>query len=759
MRNLITGIFCLFSFASLSQPGAIGSWREHLPYRQGQIVADGTGRIFCATSQGLFSYRKDDQSLERFSKLNGLNDFGISHIAYNNDYHQLIIAYENANIDLLADDNSVINLSDISRKNIPGSKRINHITNDGRYVYFACGFGIVVLDLERKEIKDTYYIGFNGAAVDVKSVALNDTYIFAATDNGVYQASLSNPNLSDFNNWSVILTDTGSGEYNHAAVISNTLLVNYHLSSGDSILQWNNGWGLPSLPQNSFTEAFEVKNNQFYLTQSDKVLIYDASLSLIQTIDINNVPNLKSRDAISDDAGVIWIADEEKGMIQYTNGTWQSMFPAGPNSSAAAAMEVVDGKLWIVHGPKNRGWTNNFQYTGFSWYEDGAWKTYDGYTSQTPLFPQYNFYDNMALTVDPSNKEHLFVSSGGRGLLEFQDGNAVNHYDDTNSTLKQQFGNPGQVKVHGIRMDDEGNIWATNAGVNTVLNARLPSGQWIAYSFAGISNSKAGDLVIDQNGGKWLTLFENSGGSDGLLYFNDNGTPSDLSDDESAPISFASNRVRSLIVDNDGTLWVGLDAGLRVIYPPSIQPQQIIIKQDGAFQYLLETESVTAFAVDGANRKWIGTENAGVFLFSADGQEQIQHFTIDNSPLFSNNIYSLAIDGKSGQVYIGTDKGLLSYQSDAVDGKETCDDVEVYPNPVQRSYNGPVAIKGIPANGTIKITDVSGNLVFQAEGLGGQAIWNGNNLKGERVSTGVYIVFAMDPEGANTCSSKILFNR
>jgi ligand-binding sensor domain-containing protein len=223
----------------------------------------------------------------------------------------------------------------------------------------------------------------------------------------------------------------------------------------------------------------------------------------------------------------------------------------------------------------------------------------------------------MALTVDPSNKEHLFVSSGGRGLLEFQDGNVVNHYDDINSTLKQQFGNPGQVKVHGIRMDDEGNIWATNAGVNTVLNARLPSGQWIAYSFAGISNSKAGDLVIDQNGGKWLTLFENSGGSDGLLYFNDNGTPSDLSDDESAPISFASNRVRSLIVDNDGTLWVGLDAGLRVIYPPSIQPQQIIIKQDGAFQYLLETESVTAFAVDGANRKWIGTENAGVFLFSA----------------------------------------------------------------------------------------------------------------------------------------------
>lgn len=761
MRNLITGILCLFSFAAFSQSGSIGSWREHLPYRQGQIVADGITRIFCATTQGLFSYGKSDESLERYSKLNGLNDFGISHIAYNRDYHQLIIAYENANIDLLADNNSVINLSDISRKNIPGNKRINHITNEGRYVYFACGFGIVVLDLERKEIKDTYYIGTNGTAVDVKSVALNDTYIFAATDNGVYQAARNNPNLSDFNNWSVILNDFSNGDYNHAEVISNTVLINYDLSTGDSIYQWNNGWAVPSLPQNGNTYSFRVKNDQFFLSQNDQVLIYDANFNWLQTIDGNSIPGLLARDAIMDDEGSVWIADAEKGLIEFKSGTWQSRFPAGPNSSAAAALQVVDGRLWIAHGPKNRGWTNNFQYSGFSWYEDGTWKTYDGYTAQTPLFSQYNFFDNMAISVDPSNKEHLFISSGGSGLLEFNAGNVVNYYDDLNSTLKEQFGNPGQVKVHGIVMDDEGNLWATNAGVNTVLNARLPDGQWISYSFPGIvnSSSKTGDIVIDQNGGKWLTLFENTGGSEGILYFNDNGTPSVTADDVKSNVTFGSNRVRTLAVDLDGTVWAGLDAGLRVFYPPSLQAQQIIIQQDGAYQYLLETESVTAFAIDGANRKWVGTENAGVFLFTSDGQEQLLHFTAENSPLFSNNIYSLAIDGKTGQVYIGTDKGLLSYQGDAVEGKESCSDVEVYPNPVQTGYMGPVAIKGIAANGTIKITDVSGNLVYQTEALGGQAIWNGNNLSGERVSTGVYLIFAMDPEGTNTCTSKVLFNR
>jgi hypothetical protein len=198
---------------------------------------------------------------------------------------------------------------------------------------------------------------------------------------------------------------------------------------------------------------------------------------------------------------------------------------------------------------------------------------------------------------------------------------------------------------------------------------------------------------------------------------------------------------------------------LYVFYPPSLEPQKIIISQEGAFQYLLETEVVTAITVDGANRKWIGTENAGVFLFSADGQEQLLHFTAENSPLFSNNIYAITIDGKTGQVYIGTDKGLLSYQGDAVEGEEECSDVEVYPNPVSSGYAGPIAIKGVAANSTVKITDVSGNLVFETQALGGQAVWYGANLSGERVSTGVYLVFAMDQEGEETCTAKLLFNR
>lgn len=761
MRKLLLLLLMTAAFPVFSQ-SAIGSWQEYLPYRQAARIALADGKVFCSTAQGLFSYIKDDESLNRYSKLNGLNDFGIADIAYSKDYKLLVIAYRNGNIDLLNDDNSVVNLSDISRKNIPGNKRINSITLAGRFVYMSCGFGIVVMDLQRREVKDTYYIGVNGSAIDVGAVAISDTYIFAATESGVYQAELSNPVLSDFNNWTLLRADNSNGAFNKAVVLNNVLYVNYNLSSGDSLYSWNNSWSTPSqLPQSGTTLSMRTVDGKLMITKSDKVVTFDAGLNQIGVVDGNTIPGITPADAIEENGFGVWIADKKNGLLQYNNNVYTKRFPAGPNSDAVAALQVVDGRLWVIHGPRNRGWNNNYQYLGFSYYENATWVTYDGNIAQTPLFSQYNFFDNMSLVVDPSDKEHLFISSSGAGLLEFNKGFPIIRYNNSNSTLKEQVGNPGQVKVHGVAIDDDANLWITNAGVNSVLNVRKPNGTWRAYTFPGAvnSSSKVGDMVIDQNGAKWVSLFENVGLSDGILYFDDNATPDVLGDDEFSLIPITSNRVRSLAVDNDGTVWAGLDAGINIFYPPSLEPQKIIIKQENAFQYLLETESITAIAVDGANRKWIGTEAAGVFLFSSDGQDQLRHFTSNNSPLFSNNITAITIDGKTGLVYIGTDKGLLSYQGDAVEGKETCADVQVYPNPAPTGYSGPIAIKGVPANGTVKITDISGNLVFQSQALGGQAIWNGQNLKGERVSSGVYLVFAMNQAGESTCTAKLLFNR
>ena len=370
----------------------------------------------------------------------------------------------------------------------------------------------------------------------------------------------------------------------------------------------------------------------------------------------------------------------------------------------------------------------------------------------------------MTLVVDPGNKNKAFIGSGGGGLLLFENGNPVIRYDSTNSTLEGQIGNTAQCKVHGITLDRDKNLWVSNAGVRNVINVLKNNGTWKDFYFPGAVNSQAktGDMIIDNNGFLWLIVFENIGGKEGLLVFNPNNTIDNTGDDQFDIVDFNTNRLRCLAIDKDGTIWLGSEAGIYVFYPPSIVPQQILIRQDNTNQYLLSAAAVTAIAVDGANRKWVGTESGGLYLFSSDGQQQIHHFTAENSPLFSNNITALTIDGKSGEVWIGTDKGLMSYQSDALEADELipgCKDLLVYPNPVKSEYDGPIAVKGVVPNGIIKITDVNGGLVYQTTALGTQAIWNGRNLQGEKVSSGVYIVFSSDATGENTCVTKLMYFR
>jgi len=224
-----------------------------------------------------------------------------------------------------------------------------------------------------------------------------------------------------------------------------------------------------------------------------------------------------------------------------------------------------------------------------------------------------------------------------------------------------------------------------------------------------------------------------------------------------------SNLVYCLAKDLDDEIWVGTDKGIAVFYSPenvftgaNFDAQQILLEQDGYVQILLETENVLSIAVDGANRKWIGTSNSGVFLMSADGTTQIQHFDESNSPLFSNTVKSIAINQETGEVYFGTTKGIISYRGTSIEGFEEFTDVYAFPNPVKHDYEGPIAIKGLMNNSTLKITDISGALVYETKSEGGQAVWYGKNFKDERVSSGVYMVFCTSEDGQQKTVTKIL---
>jgi ligand-binding sensor domain-containing protein len=326
----------------------------------------------------------------------------------------------------------------------------------------------------------------------------------------------------------------------------------------------------------------------------------------------------------------------------------------------------------------------------------------------------------------------------------------------------------GWIRVSDLYFDDLQNLWAINSLAQNPLVVKAKTGEWYSFRLNGIDGPSTyfKDLVIDNYGQKW-GIIKNAG----LFVYNDNGTIDKSNDDEIQLINtnvgmgnLPSLEVFSLTVDLEGEIWVGTDKGITVFYAPELvftgrnyDAQQILIQQGEYGQYLLDTETINCIEIDGANRKWVGTNGSGVFLLSKDGTEEIHHFTTENSPLFSDNIIDIAINEISGEVFIGTEKGIISYRSDATKGYNSHNNVMVFPNPVKENYNGKIAIRGLVDNANVKITDINGNLVFESYANGGQAIWDGQNQSGERASTGVYLVFSTNIDGEESMVSKILF--
>jgi ligand-binding sensor domain-containing protein len=183
-----------------------------------------------------------------------------------------------------------------------------------------------------------------------------------------------------------------------------------------------------------------------------------------------------------------------------------------------------------------------------------------------------------------------------------------------------------------------------------------------------------------------------------------------------------------------------------------------IVQQDNFAGFLFQDEQVICMAVDGANRKWVGTRN-GLWLISSDGEKVITQFTKDNSPLLANEISSLAIHPVTGEVFVGTSAGICSFRGTATDGADKASSVLVFPNPVPPGYSGTIGIRGLANNALVRITEQDGRLVYQTRAQGGQATWNGKDQKGNRPSSGVYLVFASDEQNVERIVSKIFFIR
>lgn len=758
-------IFLIFLLLNQALEGqvAIGEWRDHLPYSHAIYVTARENEIITATEFSIFSYNKSSGELSKFSKIQGLSDTRISFAKYSTESKVLLVAYKNGNLDLIQN-NQVFNLSDIYRAPIPGKKNINNALFIENLAYLSCEFGIVVLDMIKREFKDTYYIGENGSAMPVFEMALENSTLWAATENGLYTADINDPLLVDYSHWSKITDFPGSnGKFDAVVSINNKIIANKTntFNAIDSIfIKDNSTWSFFTQNSGKIISLYSGSGG-LTINGNGKIIIYDEALNFITEINQYGWGNPDPQHSIIDESGILWIADNSNGLFKTNNYvSFDYLTPEGPYTENVFAMKHQDNTLFVSGGGLTEIWANTWKNGEIFAFSNGSW-------SNQIL---YDVSDVINTVSYPGHPDHFFAATWGYGVLELSNSELLNTFMPSNSSLQAIPSSPDVVRTCGLLLDNFQNLWVTNSRVVNPVSLKNPSGQWKSFHFNGlISDKTIGPIYETRNGDKWIILPLESK----LFVFNDNQTPENESDDlyKLMPVTDPEgrnfNEILCLTQGQDGSIWIGTNLGPLVIYNSDeilrggdVSAQRIKIPRNdgsGLADYLLSTETVTSIVMDGANRKWIGTKEAGAFLFSEDGTIEIKSFNKTNSPLPSDWITSIAIDEKTGEVFLGTENGILSYRGEATTGSDKMTNVYVFPNPVRENYYGPITVTGLVSGANVKITDISGNLIYETNALGGQAIWDGTTSYGKRASTGVYMVFISNEDGSKTFVTKILF--
>ncbi|MBN2667740.1 MAG: hypothetical protein JXR60_00810 [Bacteroidales bacterium] len=756
----------------------IGQWQAHIPNNKGKSLIQAGDRIYCATETGVFYYNLKDQSVQKFGKIEGASNIESECVYYHEATKSVYIGYQNGEFDIIINGNTIKTVSDIYRKSYT-SKKINRIQSIDDKIYISTDFGIVVYNPFKLEFIETYIIGENGYESKIYSITSDDEYIYAATEKGVKRAAKSSVQLPNYAEWELI-----RGYPNYTRSVNDLAVFDQKL-----IISQTNYWAytyklyVVDFATNStfqlnpdseiYTQRLKVINNQLMVVNKNHISFYS---ELNQPNEfIGSVPfswgnvQLNASDAIFDSNGNLWTADQYWGLIKthYNNQIPALVKPNAPDNNDAYFLVSRDEQTWIASGALESSGGNTYTPGAFSLLKNGIWKTFN----KSNIDSLKDVIDIISIEANPYNQNQIYCCSWNSGVIEvnFDENSKVKStiiYDENNSSLKVFYGD--LVKVWDSKVDKNNNLWVINPGTSTPINVKKNNGDWKAFE-AKEYNSSWGNFIIADDGAKWFLLPRGNG----LYIFNEYNNLDDTQGHFHKHIfvldqnnEIISNDVYAIAQDKNGYIWVGTNNGIVVYYNPQnvynsnlegFYASKIIIDINGKLEYLMESKRVTAIAVDGGNRKWIGTQQSGVFLLSDDGTEQILNFNIENSPLPSNQIKSISIDNSSGEVFIATGNGLMSYRGQATEGNDAFENVYAFPNPVKPDYTGPITIKGLMENTVVKITDVSGNIVNEMNSLGGQAIWDGNTLNGNRAKTGIYLVFLSTNDGISTEVTKILF--
>ena len=767
-------------FSILSIPLCISqNWNGHYSYHNSIDTSIGNGKIFTASENAIYIHSTQNDQLSIITTIDGLSGDFISNIYYSTNFNKLIIGYENGLIQIVDFNNdNILTIYDIIEKTTipPNKKKINEFTEVDNIIYISTDYGVSLYDLNSLEFGDSLFIGEGGTQQQVNQTIINDNFLYAVLPDfgGIKRVNLD-LDIINYQNWELAY----SGDFDFILNIDDSFV----FTNENNVFFNENGTFSQVISLSQTIKKIVINEGKIIITSEDKIFIYDTNFNLINSsiISSNFNTNFNSSELYNN---YIYVATSSKGLLKININNVQqnySILPAGPLDNNVFSISSLYGSLWATFGDYTSTY-NPYPLArkGFSHWSDEYWNNIN-YDS----IPE-NAVNLNNISINPFNLNNIFISSYHGGLLEISD-ESLSLFDQLNSGLESLISNEtnyNSVRISGSNFDDSGTLWLMNSRVDNPLKSfNLDTNQWSSYDFTQIIpdgfNDELGfsDIVIGSNGTKWI-----GGLNSGLIGFNENaGNPLLKRINDNDVGNLPSPYVKSLAMDNNNHLWIGTIKGLRVLYNTSnffdanVSTQQIVIEEDGIYKELLEQQFISDIKVDGSNNKWVGTIGSGLFYFSQNGQQTIYHFTKNNSPLPSNNINDIALDFVNGLVFIATDKGLVSFDSGGSTTSSTLNESYVYPNPVRPSFNmniEKIKISGITEDINIKITDISGNLVaeansnvnnryngFNLEIDGGIAYWNGKNLANNSVSSGVYIVMLSDLDSYDTKILKIMIIR
>jgi hypothetical protein len=734
---ILTVAISLFAVSASAQEIPMGTWRIHNSYNSIHTISFSNTNVYAASANGVMIFNRADNSLGTFTKLDGLSSAGITQVAVDPAREQLLVTYADGNIDIVKA-SELINFSRLKNSTtISGSKRINHVTIRENLAYLSTDFGVVVFDLIKLEVKETYRdLGVNGSNLKIiESTFLNDS-IFLATEKGILAGDV-NDNLMDFNNWKRFNTGIFNASIPSVTTFNSSIFATVNASG---IYRYQDGaWTLQTYLQGKSFKNISGGNTQMLITESANVWKVNAA-DLITAIPAGSYKDPWL--AREDNEGKIWIGDKGNGLVADITGNFATYIPNGPTFSTGLRFHYHGGNttgdelMYLVSGGYNADFSPAANTERVNYFSNGSWFV----VGETPV--------QNATDVSHLPGSDRFIAGYGIGLYALSNGTET-LFDNSNSSLTNMH-ITALTEYHDQTFKNR--VYVAEYGSAVPLHYYDKAAGWGAFA---ADYSQTIEMAVDGFRQAWMVI--NPTLNAGIQIVNTENVSTRVLTDVPGSGGLPSRAVYSVEVDRNGYVWVGTAAG--AVYFPNVNTITTsasvnAVKPIFENRFLLRDEKVTAIAVDGGNRKWMGTER-GVWLFDPFGEKLIYQFNAANSPLPSDKIIDIEINHSTGEVFFMTDAGIASFRADATESTSAFSKVKIFPNPVTANFNGLVGISGLATDALVKIIDVSGKLVWQTMANGGTASWNVRDYTGNRASTGMYLVLASVPNGNEEVVGKI----